>query len=99
MLDKLVLMGNSATLSAAFDDFYLSMSGYNTTVSKPYTFALAPGPLSIGLSGNQLQITWTNGTLQSSTNVSGPYGDVAGNPASPYLVAPSGARSFYRSRQ
>ena len=77
----------------------LSMSGYNTTVPKPYTFALAPGPLSIGLSGNQLQITWTNGTLQSSTNVSGPYGDVAGNPASPYLVAPSGERSFYRSRQ
>jgi hypothetical protein len=99
VLDKLVLMGNSATLSAVFDDFYLNTSGYNATVPKPYTVALTPGPLSIGWLGNQLQITWPNGTLQSSTNVSGPYVDVPNNPASPYLVAPSGPGTYYRARQ
>jgi hypothetical protein len=99
VLDKLVVMGNSATLSAVFDDFYLSTSGYNATVPKAYNFGLQPGPLSIGYSGIQLQITWTNGTLQSSTNVAGPYVDVPGNPASPYPVAPSGGLNFYRTRQ
>lgn len=99
VLDKLVVMGNSATLSATFYDFYLSSPGYNATVPKAYRFALPPGPVSVGWSGNQLQFTWTNGTLQSSTNVNGPYVDVPGNPASPYLVAPTGAGTFYRTRQ
>lgn len=99
VLDKLVVMGNSATLSAIFDDFYISTGGYNATVPKPYTFALPPGPLSVSSVGNQIQITWSNGTLQSSTNVNGPYVDVPGNPTSPYLVSPVGERTFYRSRQ
>ena len=41
VLDKLVVMGNSATLSAVFDDFYLSTPGYNATVPKPYTVGSA----------------------------------------------------------
>lgn len=99
ILDKLVVMGNSATLSATFDDFYLSNLGYNATVPKPYGVAVQPGPLSVSRVGNQLQIIWTGGTLQSSTNVTGPYVDVPANPTSPYLVAPAGERSFYRTRQ
>jgi hypothetical protein len=97
-LDKLVLMGNSATVSCVFDDFYLSTSGYNGTVPKASSFVIQPGPLAIGLSGNQLQISWLNGTLQSSTNAAGPYIDVPGNPTSPYLVTPTGEGTFYRSR-
>ena len=99
VLDKLVVMGNSATLSATFDDFYLSYPGYNATVPKPYGIAQPPGPLSVSKVGNQLQISWVNETLQSSTNVNGPYVDVQGNPASPYLVSPTGDRTFYRTRQ
>jgi len=97
-LDKLVLMGNGATVSAVFDDFYLSTSGYNATVPKPSSFVIPPGPLGIVWSGNQLQISWTHGTLQSSANVVGPYVDVPGNPTSPYLVTPTGDSTFYRSR-
>ena len=97
-LDKLVVMGNSGTLSATFDDFYLSTSGYNATVPKAYTVALPPGPLSIGWSGSQLEIRWTNGTLQQAEFITGPWSDVSGNPTSPYLVTPSGAK-FYRARQ
>lgn len=98
-LDKLVVMGNSATVSATFDDFYLSTGGYNATVPKPYTIVSQPGPLSVNRVGNQLQIIWTTGTLQSSENVTGPYVDVPGNPTSPYLVAPAGNGMFYRARQ
>ncbi len=98
VLDKLVVMGNSATVSAVFDDFYLSTAGYNATVPKAYAFAAPPGPLSITWSGSQLQISWSNGTLQSSTNAAGPYVDVPGNPSSPYLASPTGEGTFYRSR-
>lgn len=98
-LDKLVVMGNSATQSAIFDDFYLSTSGYNATVPKPYDIVVPPGPLSIGWSGSQLQISWSNGTLQSSTNATGPYVDVPGSPTSPLLVSPTEERVFYRSRK
>ncbi len=97
-LDKLVLMGNSATASATFDDFYLSTSGYNATVPKAYTIALPPGPLGVSWSGSQIRIEWTNGTLQQADAVTGTWADVPGNPTSPYLVTPDGAK-FYRSRQ
>jgi hypothetical protein len=98
-LDKLVVMGNSATVSALFDDFYLSTGGYNATVPKPYTIVSQPGPLSVSRVGNQIQIIWTTGTLQSSENVTGPYVDVPGNPTSPYPVDPTGNGMFFRARQ
>ncbi|HEX5220605.1 MAG TPA: LamG-like jellyroll fold domain-containing protein [Verrucomicrobiae bacterium] len=97
-LDKLIVLGNGATVSCIFDDFYLSTSGYNSTVPKPSGMVIPPGPVSITWSGNQLQISWTRGTLQSSSNVDGPYVDVLGNPASPYLVTPTGVSTFYRTR-
>ncbi len=100
VLDKLVVMGNSATFSALFDDFYLSYPGYNSTVPKAYAFGQPQlGPISVSLSGNQLQIAWTNGILQSAPAVTGPYADVPGNPTSPLLVAPTGSGTFYRTRQ
>jgi len=99
VLDKLVVMCNSATFSSVFDDFYLSTTGYNATVPKAYSFALPPGPLSVSWVGSQIQISWSNGTLQSSPNANGPYVDVPGNPTSPLLVSPTGERTFYRSRQ
>lgn len=99
VLDKLVVMANNTALSATFDDFYLSPAGYNATVPKPYgTVVSPPGAPSISLSGGQVQITWSNGTLQSSTNVTGPYVDVPGSPSSPYSVAPTEAAVFYRTR-
>jgi hypothetical protein len=92
-------MVNTATGSSVFDDFYLSTTGYNATVPKPYTIGVTqPGPLSATWVGNQLQISWPNGTLQSSPNANGPYVDVPGNPSSPYPVNPTGPGTFYRAR-
>jgi hypothetical protein len=55
--------------------------------------------LSSSRSGNALTLRWEPGwTLQSSTNVAGPYQDVQGA-ASPYTPSMSGPRRFFRLRQ
>jgi len=51
--------------------------------------------LSAHMSGNQLVLTWSQGTLQSASSVNGPYSDVPGA-TSPFTVAPSGPAQFYR---
>ena len=56
-------------------------------------------PFIVDAVGNQLQIAWPDGTLQSATNAAGPYVDVPGNPTSPLLVSPTEERVFYRSRR
>jgi hypothetical protein len=101
ILDKLVIMGNSATYSALFDDFYLSTAGYNATVPRPYEFTGSrPAPVaSIRAAGGKVEISWTGGTLQHSATVQGPWTDVSGNPASPYIISPTEAAMFYRTRQ
>jgi hypothetical protein len=63
-------------------------------------------PISITKTNNQVKIYWADPTtggfaaLQSSTNVSGPYANVAGavsGAASPYVVTNGPARQFYRT--
>ena len=99
LLDKLVIMGNSATYSAVFDDFYLSTSGYNATVPRPYGFTgQLPGTLSIRKVGSQVEIQWTSGTLQQATSLTGEWTDVPDNPTSPLLISPAGQAMFYRTR-
>ena len=100
VMDKLIVLGNSATFSAVFDDFYLSRDGYNATVPKPYQFAPAePAVLSVQKVGNQIELRWTRGVLQHAPAVTGPWTDVPGNPSSPWLVTPSESSRFYRTRQ
>jgi len=53
--------------------------------------------LSAGLAGGNLVISWPTGTLQSSTNVSGPYSNVSGA-TSPYTNTVSGAMLFFRTQ-
>lgn len=45
-----------------------------------------------------IRLTWTSGTLQEATAVSGPYTDVAGSPTSPYSVPMTGTQHYYRLR-
>jgi hypothetical protein len=51
--------------------------------------------LTIQHSGNNVILTWPQGTLQSSDFVAGPYNDVVGA-TSPYTNTISTARQFYR---
>jgi len=56
-------------------------------------------PFTLSRSGNTLTLTWESGwTLQSATNIAGPYEDVQGA-ASPYSPSMSGPRRFFRLRQ
>jgi len=99
-LDKLVVMDNTSAFSAAFDDFYLSTGGYNSTVPVAYTrVEVPPGPLSIGMTGGQIEIRWTDGVLQQTSSLTGQWSDVPGNPTSPYTTTPSGSGMFYRARR
>ena len=59
---------------------------------------LAAGPhviLNIAWSGaNQLKLTWAKGTLLQADAITGPW--TTNSAPSPYLVAPAGAKRFYR---
>jgi hypothetical protein len=99
-LDKLVIIDNSGTYSAFFDDFYISTGGYNATIPRPYgSTSLPPGPIAIRSLAGEVEITWTHGTLQQAASITGTWSDVPGNPASPYRLAPAGTSTFYRSRK
>lgn len=58
-------------------------------------FNLGAFPLTLTGSGAASQINWTIGTLESSTNVAGPYSPVPGA-TSPFTMPLTGPRQFYR---
>jgi len=57
-------------------------------------YALFHAPLRITLSG--LQVSWPNGTLQWADDLTGPWTAVPGSPTSPYTIALTGERKFFR---
>lgn len=46
-------------------------------------------------SGSDLQLTWSQGTLQEADVITGPWTTVT-NATSPYTVTPNGVQKFYR---
>jgi len=80
----------------------LTVSGPLGTVSSTragYIVVTNLGPVTLVIEpvGNQLQLTWPAGTLQSGSIVTGPYTDMT-NAASPFLISPSNATQFFRIR-
>lgn len=59
-----------------------------------------PGVLTLtNLNSGQLQVIWNfSGTLQSATNLAGPYNPVGGA-SSPYTVPITNSQMFYRVQQ
>ena len=51
--------------------------------------------VSASLTSTNVQITFSGGTLQSTTNLNVPFTDVPGNPTSPY-TPPRSAAQFFR---
>jgi hypothetical protein len=106
-LDKLImggLDGHSTTTNLFFDDIYLSKSGFNSTVPRAAGFTTpvpggptTPASLSINLSGAQVEIAFSGGTLESATSINGAWAPVT-PAASPYRTTPEGAQRFYRVR-
>jgi hypothetical protein len=65
-------------------------------VKSHYNAGVAQPRLTITLSGNNVTITWPYGTLYQTDNLTGPWIPVPGNPSSPYTIAASVAKRFYR---
>jgi hypothetical protein len=59
------------------------------------SYAVAQPTLNIARIGTNIVLTWSTGTLQQSTQVSGSYGDVIGA-LSPYTNAISGLEGYFR---
>jgi PKD repeat protein len=73
--------------------------GTNTLSRASYIIVTNLGPVTvtIQLLGNQVNVSWPNGTLQSATGVTGPYTDLS-NAVSPYTLTISNATQFFRVR-
>jgi hypothetical protein len=54
--------------------------------------------LAVAMQTGQVVVTWSSGTLVSSTNVKGPYTPVTGA-TSPYKATPAGAALFFQTTQ
>jgi hypothetical protein len=107
-LKSLVVLGrsgNGTTQNLLFDDFYLSKSGYLSTVPRAFGFTepIPPsepsGELTITRADAEIEVSWEGGTLESSTTVTGGWAPVAGATTSPYRTTPQGAQMFFRARQ
>ncbi len=69
-----------------------NVSGLSFTAPTVVTLGLAVLP------GSQLQMSWTTGSLQSTTNLGGPWTDVQGA-TSPYTAMPTNSHQFFRLAQ
>lgn len=102
-LDKLIVGGNNPDASALFDDFYVSVAGYNTTVPREFGFSAPvgsePPQLTVSRTADAIQVQWNAGVLESAPTVLGPWTAVPGSPASVYQTAPTAAAAYFRARQ
>lgn len=94
-LTRVYLCGGINTDSALFDDFYLSKSGYNSTIPREYGYAGPAPTLQLQKSGSQWEILF-HGKLLEASSVNGPWTEVSGA-TSPYPLATPGSGKFYRA--
>jgi hypothetical protein len=98
-------LNRSTVVHLINDDIYLGLTltnwggsggGFAYLRTTPH-LSLTPIPLEISRSGNQVILSWTNSSfsLQSATNVTGPYETVTGA-VSPYTNSPSASQEFFR---
>jgi hypothetical protein len=94
-LDKLIVSGNNTTASAWFDDFFISKSGYNATEPVPFNSGVPP-TVGIALSGAQIEVSWSGGTLLWAPSIAGPWNPVSGATTSPYRDNPTRAQMYFQ---
>ena len=95
-------IGNRQNLQRSFDGwiddvrFYTGI-GDASFVETVRLQAIRPPAISIQRSGSNLSLVWAAGTLQSATNLVGPWSDST-NVSSPYTFQPTASQRFYRLR-
>lgn len=102
VLHSLYIAGNNTADSALFDDFYISRSGYNTTVPRAFGFTVPVGgsapTMAVATVGNEIEITWDGGALESSLNPTSGWSPVPAA-TSPHRVTATGDQLFFRARR
>ena len=71
-----------------------------TQIQATWLATTAPTPPAFSVlnqSSNQLELNWTYGTLQTATNVTGPYMEIT-NQTPPFLVPTTNAQQYFRLR-
>jgi hypothetical protein len=96
---------DEARIHGGIDDSNWVWADYQT-VANNSTFStystvtnaiVLPITLTIRVSGDQAILTWPGGTLQSASELNGPYSNVSGA-TSPYTNAISGEQQYYRAQ-
>ena len=84
----------TATIGYTITD---NIGGTNTSLITANVVNLTPILLNVGLSGGNLTFTWSDNSfsLQSSTNVVGPYTTIVGA-TSPFIITATNKMGFYR---
>lgn len=95
-----------APFSASVTNYYFitaanacNQSGWSAPAVGMTSAAPLPETLTWTNAGSgQMQLNWSSGTLQSATNVAGPYQDLT-NTSQPFIVPTTNAWQFYRVRE
>ena len=95
-------LGNKQDRQRSFDGWIDDVRFYTGTgdanfIETVRLQAITPTAISIQRSGTNVILSWTSGTLQSATNLFGPWADLSGTNA-PYSVSPVVQQQFYRLR-
>ena len=93
-------IGNRQNLQRSFDGWIDDVRFYTGIADASFVEtvrlqAITPPAISIQRSGSNLTLVWAAGTLQSSTNLAGPWTDLSGV-VSPYSTSPALRQQFYR---
>jgi hypothetical protein len=75
--------------TVASNAVFSAYSSVTNAISLPITVSITP-------LGSQVVLHWSTGTLQSATQVNGPYSNVPGATAPYYTNTPTGGAEFYR---
>lgn len=97
-LDKLFVAVAQENTSLLFDDFYLSKSGFDSSIPREAGFTGKPPTVQLGiqLQDGQVVLTWERGDLYSAPSVTGPWTLVEGAAPPSFTVSPSEQAAFYK---
>lgn len=90
-------IANVTTNAAGIYTVTASVGGCASIPAATTVTVYPPVAISIQRSGGNLLLSWPDGTLESATNVTGPWFEVPGA-GSPFPVAPANPQQYYRVR-
>jgi beta-glucanase (GH16 family) len=86
---------NAATNTAGVYNVTITVGGCTSAAGATTVTVSPPALVSIQSSNNNFAITWPTGTLQSATNITGPWSEVSEG-TSPWPIVPAAPQQFYR---